>query len=86
MLVAGFLLFSGLVSLSDGIRDDFPQRGANFWFCLFVADGLLVLLIGGGSLANIANRRFDPVPTLTVIAGYCLTVVLLPSPSGALCC
>ena len=78
IVIAGFLLFAGLVSLSDFIRADYPRLGDDFWFLFFVLDCVLVFLIGGGSLANLANHRLNPWPTLAVIAGYILTLVLLP--------
>jgi hypothetical protein len=78
ILVAGFLLVSGIFSLTDSIRHDFPQRSPDFWFLFFVLDNVLVFLIGGGCLANLANRKFTLGPTLAVILGYCFTVILSP--------
>ena len=78
VLAAGILLFSGIISLTDSFRHQFPQHGDNFWFTIFVLDGSAMLLIGIGSLANFANRKFTAGPTVAIIAGCCLTGVLLP--------
>ena len=78
ILVAGLILFAGLVSLADSVRSQFPRHGANFWFAFFMTSCALALLIGGGGLANFANRKFTPGPTVVVILGYSLSVFLLP--------
>jgi hypothetical protein len=40
--------------------------------------GLVVLLVGGGSIANLGNRGLSTWPTITMIAGYCISVFLIP--------
>jgi hypothetical protein len=40
--------------------------------------GLIVALVGGGGLANLANGGLSVWPTVTMILGYCISVFLIP--------
>lgn len=39
---------------------------------------LVVLLVGGGSIANLSERRLALWPTTAMIVGYCASFFLLP--------
>jgi hypothetical protein len=40
--------------------------------------GLIMLLVEGGGFANLVRRRLTPGPTITMITGYCISVLLIP--------
>lgn len=75
-------LFLALVEIfnldAEATHRHFFHRWPGLWnFCL-IYNIFLVLLIGGGSLANFMNRRLTIGPTVGMIAGFVLSVVLLP--------
>lgn len=39
---------------------------------------LVVLLVGGGSIANLSERRLARWPTIAMIVGYVASILLLP--------
>ena len=40
--------------------------------------GIVILLVGGGSLANLFDRGLSFWPTIIVISGYCISMFLVP--------
>ena len=79
LVLASFLLLGALgsVSLATDSRH-LPDRGQVFWmvFCIYWL--ALTLMIGGGSLINLARRRLSFWPTIIVISGYYLSLWLIP--------
>jgi len=77
--IALFLALAEIFNLdAEATHRHFFHRWPGLWdFCL-IYNIILVLLIGGGSLANFMNRRLTVGPTVGMIVGFMLTVVLLP--------
>ena len=77
LLIAGLCvvtLLSALFVVMPGVPPD--KRG--FWYFLISLEAILIVTLGGGGVANFAKGRLAPWPTGTMIAGYCITIWLLP--------
>ena len=77
--IALFLALAEIFNLdAEATHRHFFHRWPGLWdFCL-IYNIFLVLLIGGGSLANFMNRRLTVGPTVGIIVGLTLSVILLP--------
>lgn len=40
--------------------------------------GIVIMLVGGGSFTNLANRGLKFWPTISMIVGYLVSIILLP--------
>jgi hypothetical protein len=77
LVVAGHcVLFIG-IAWYVFTRDPSPaSEGA--WHFVRGYGALLIVMIGGGAVANFARGRLSRWPTRFMIAGYCLSILLLP--------
>ena len=77
--IALFLALAEVFNLdAEAAHPHFFHHWPGLWdFCL-IYNIFLVLLIGGGSVANLLNRRLTIGPTIGIAVGYVLSVVFLP--------
>jgi hypothetical protein len=77
LVVAGHcVLFIG-IAWYVFTRDPSPAS-EGVWHFVRGYGALLIVMIGGGAVANFARGRLSRWPTRFMIAGYCLSILLLP--------
>ena len=77
LLIAGLCLVSALSSLFI-VLPGIPTDRRGFWYFLIALEAIMILMLGGGGIANFAKGRLAAWPTGVMIAGYCISVWLLP--------
>jgi hypothetical protein len=78
ILIAGVCLFAALSTVFVVLPGFSPDK-RGFWHFLIVIEATTALTVGGGGIANlIKGRRLARWPTGIMIAGYCVSVWLVP--------
>ncbi len=77
LLIAGLCLVS-LLSAVFIVLPGVPIDKRGFWYFLISLEAIVVIMLGGGGIANFAKGRFSPWPTGVMIGAYCISVWLLP--------
>ena len=77
ILVAAFFVVSalGIVFL---VMPTSPPENRGIWHFTVAIEVLIIVTLGGGSIANFAHGRISTWPTGFIIAGYCISLWLLP--------
>ena len=77
--IALFLALAEVFNLDAEVTHArFFHHWPGLWSFCVLYNIFLVLLIGGGSLANLINRRLKPGPTIGIVVGYALSIVFIP--------
>jgi hypothetical protein len=77
LFIAGMLLVSALSAFFI-VMPGVPIEKRGFWHFLIALEAIMIVLIGGGGIANFAKGRLAGWPTGTMIFAYCISVWLLP--------
>jgi hypothetical protein len=77
LLIAGLCVLS-LLSTLFVVMPTVPHGSRGIWYFIISLEAILIVMLGGGGIANFAKGRLAPWPTGTMIAGYCLSMWLLP--------
>lgn len=77
LFVAGMLLVSAL-SAWFIVLPGIPVERRGLWHFLLVLEAIMIVLIGGGGIANFAKGRPAGWPTGIMIFAYCISLWLLP--------
>jgi hypothetical protein len=77
LLIAGFCVF-GLLSTAFIVMPATPIDRRGIWYLMICLYSILILMLGGGGVANFAKGRLAAWPTGVIVGGYCLSVWLLP--------
>ena len=55
-----------------------PPDNRGIWYFIISLEAILILILAGGGITNFAKGRLAPWPTGIMVAGYCISIWLLP--------
>jgi prolipoprotein diacylglyceryltransferase len=67
-----------IISILFVVMPGYPEQKRSWWHFLSVYEGVLIITIGGGALGNLAKGRLSGWPTGLMVAGYFMSVWLIP--------
>lgn len=77
LFVGGFFVVSALGILFL-VMPNSPPDDRGIWHFSIAIEAIIILTVGGGAITNFASGRISTWPTAFIIAGYCISIWLLP--------